>query len=261
MSQLIDTLKRIAGAASQPMGFGAARTTVATPKILLIAVIDPIIPENHASHLDNADAVLIQPVKSRLTVKNVQKAAESLPNTPWGISPEDGDGKKIDTLVEVGYDFVVFPPAGKISDTPNDEKIGRILQVESSMDDGLIRAINDLPIDAVLVSDTYEPSESLVWHQLMIFQHLANLISKPLLASVPISINESELKALWEAGIDGIVVTIDEAIPEGLPTIRKYIDNLPARSVRKRGRVEAVLPRAAGGEMKPAIPDDDEEYE
>jgi hypothetical protein len=261
MSQLIDTLKRAAGAAPKPMGFGANRTTAAVPGIALIAVINPAVPENQVNHLGNADAVLIQSVKSRLTAKNIEKAVESLPNTPWGIFLEDNDGKKMGTLIEAGCDFVTFPAAGKISDTPTDEKVGRILQVEASIDDGLIRAVNDLPVDAALIGDTYETSDSLVWHQLMIFQHLANLISKPLLASVPVSINESELKALWEVGIDGVVIAIDDAAADCLPEIRKKIEKLPARSMRKRGKMEALLPRATGNETMPSVPDEDEEYE
>jgi len=261
MSQLIDTLKRVAGATPKPMGFGASRTTASTPGIALIAVINPAIPENQVNHLENADAVLIQSVKSRLTAKTVEKIVESLSNTPWGVSLEDNDGKKITTLIESGCDFFTFPAAGKISDTPTDEKVGRILQLESSIDDGLIRAINDLPVDAALIGDTYETGDSLVWHQLMIYQHLANLISKPLLVSVPESIDESELKALWEVGIDGVVITINDAAAECLPEIRKNIEKLPARSMRKRGRVEAVLPRATGRETMPSVPDEDEDYE
>ena len=104
-------------------------------------------------------------------------------------------------LVEAGCDFVVIPAAGRIATTPQEEKVGRILQVESSMDDGLLRAANDLPVDAVLVTDTFEGSGPLVWHQLMIFQHLARLISKPLIVSIPADVNGEELKALWEAGV------------------------------------------------------------
>ena len=161
MSQLIDTLKRVSGAAPKPMGFGASRTTASAPGIALIAVINPAVLENQVNHLDNADAVLIQSGKSRLTAKNIEKVVETLPSTLWGVSLEDNDGKKISTLIESGCDFFTFPVAGKISDTPTDEKVGRILQVESSIDDGLIRAVNDLAEAYQSLSSAYVEATTL----------------------------------------------------------------------------------------------------
>ena len=100
---------------------------------------------------------------------------------------------------------MVFSPTSRIPDLPQDEKIGKILQVESSMDDGLLRAVNDLPADAVLVTDTLDNNETLTMHRLMIYRHLANFIAKPLIVPVPANITEAELKALQDAEIDGVM--------------------------------------------------------
>jgi len=126
------------------------------------------------------------------------------------------------------------------------------------MDDGLLRAANDLPVDAVLIADTYEGGGSLVWHQLMIYQHLANFISKPLIVPVPAAITGVELKALWEAGVDGVIVEMDDAGAEELKNLRQAIDTLPPRSARKRGKADALLPHLPG-EARAEPPDEDED--
>lgn len=260
MSRLIDAFHKASQATASPLGFRAARPAAAAGRILLIASLEPGVTDNPADYLDGASAVLLRRGKSRLTAKVVQTVVASLPDIPWGTYLNDSAEKKGEVKVEAGCDFVVFPASGRIATTPLDEKVGRILQVESAMDDGLLRAVNDLPVDAVLVTDTFEDGGSLVWHQLMIFQHLAHIISKPLIVPIPADANGEELKALWEAGVDGVVVEVDTAKPGGLKELRQSIDKLPPRSPRKRDRLEAVLPRA-GGESKAAVPDEEEEEE
>jgi hypothetical protein len=259
MSRLIEKFHKASQVAAPPMGFRTARPAAAAPKILLIASLEAGTMENPADYLDGADAVLLRFIKAALTAKTIQKIASSLPDIPWGLYLADDDNKKA-TAVEAGGDFIIFPVTSQVADTPKDDKTGKILQVESSMDDSLLRAINDLPVDAVLVADTFEGNGSLVWHQLMIFQHLSNLLSKPLIVPVPTSVTEKELKVLWDAGVDGIIVEIDTAKVERLKNLRQDIDKLPSRSGRKRGKVNVVLPRT-GGETPTATPPDEEEEE
>jgi hypothetical protein len=256
MSRLIEKFHEASRVAA-PMGFRTARTAAAAPKILLIASLEAGTLEKRADYLDAADGVLIRFTGTALTAKAVQKIAASLPDIPWGLYLGDDDTKK--AAVEAGTDFVLFPIDSQVGDMPKDDKTGKILQVESSLDDGLLRAVNDLPVDAVLVADVFEGEVSLIWHQLMIFQHLANLLSKPLIVPAPINISEKELKALWEAGVDGIIVEVDKAGAAGLKELRQAIDKLPPRLGRKRGKVSVVLPRT-GGEA-PAPPPDEEEEE
>src|SRR4030042_6182246 len=95
--------------------------------------------------------------------------------------------------VEAGYDFVVFPASSRVLATPHDDKVGKILQVDSSLGEGLLRAVNDLPVDAVLNTDVCAAGEPISWHHLMLWQRLSNLLTKPLLASVPLHITAGDL--------------------------------------------------------------------
>jgi len=262
MSRLIDILQRVDQAAAQPIGFRRTGQETAARRILLIASMKPGTTDKPADYAEAADALLISLAQSKLAATTLQTMVRPLKDIPWGVYLEDGDDKKTATLITAGCDFVVFPAASPISTTPQDTKVGKILQVESSMDDSLLRAISNLPIDAVLVTDTLEESGLLLWHQLMIYQHLTNLINKPLLASVPLNITESELKALWEAGVDGVVVEAKTGKPESLKTLRQTINKLPPRSARRRGKNEALLPYPSVAKAEePEEEEEEEEYE
>jgi hypothetical protein len=141
--------------------------------------------------------------------------------------------------------------------TGQDEKIGKIIQVESSMDDGLLLAVNSLPADAVLITDALESSETLTVHQLMIYRHLANFIAKPLIVPVSANISEAELKALQDAEIDGVMVEVEW---ENLKELSKTISKLPPRSKKKREKGGIILPRV-GKDVTPLLEEEEEEDE
>jgi hypothetical protein len=260
MSRLIDEFKKASRGTLPAMGFRTAHSAGPVPKMLLIAGLGAGALKGPAIEPGGAHATLIRFTGAAPTAKTTQQIATSLPDIPWGFSLEDDNDKKAAALIKAGADFMVFPAASRISAIPGDEKLGKILQVESSMDDGLLRAINDLPVHAALIADTYEGGGTLVWHQLMIYQHLANFISKPLIVPVPASITEAEVKMLWDTGVDGIIVEADTAAAADLKALRQTIDNLPARSARKRGKTEAILPHLPG-EARAAPPDEEEEEE
>lgn len=260
MSRLIDEFSRAKQAAAQPMGFRTARPAAPATRILLIASLEIGKTGNPVDGTAGANAILLRPGKSRQTAQAAQKMVDTLPDIPWGIYLGHNGDKQASAFIEAGCDFVVIPAAGRIATTPQEERVGRILEIDSSMDDGLLRAVNELPVDAVLVTDTFEGGDSLVWHQLMIYQHLARLISKPLIVTIPADVNGEELKALWEAGVEGAVVEVDSTMTGGLKELRQAVDKLPPRSLLKRDKMEALLPRA-GGEAKAVTPEEEEEEE
>jgi len=261
MSRFIDQLNRVTKAASQPMGFRSIRPVTSEPRILLVA---SLAQNGDTGHLaDGADAVLLRPAKSGATARTLQKIAASLPDIPWGAWLTDIDSKKVEALTGAGCDFVVFPPASRVSATRRDDKVGKILQVEPSLSDGLLRAVNDLPVDAVLAADTGEDGGPMAWHHLMLFQRLANLLTKPLLATATLKVTAGELKALWEAGVDGVVVEVGAGQPGKLSELRRVIGELTFRPSRKRGKAEALLPRIGGegGTVTEEEEEEEEDYE
>jgi hypothetical protein len=256
MSQLIEKFQKASSGGAVPLGFRAARTDAPVPRLLLIAGLTGTVPDNPGGYIAGADAVMVRMAEAP-SEKTLQKMAASLASVPWGLYLEDASNGPIEKAGEFGLDFVVFSTAGRVAAAPRDKKVGKVLEVESAMDDGLLRAINELPVDGMLISDGPE-SGPLLWHQLMIYQHLADLFPKPLIVPVPVDFSADELKAIWEAGVDGILVAADVGKPGGFNELRQAIDTLPPRTARKRGQLQILLPQTPG-EGRPAAPPDEEE--
>jgi hypothetical protein len=71
----------------------------------------------------------------------------------------------------------------------------------------------------------------------MFFRRCANILTKPLLAVVSPDVAASELGALCEAGVVGVVAG------GKLDKLRQMIDKLPAPKAGKRRKAEPLLPR------------------
>ncbi len=254
MSKLIEKIKKLSQASPMSMGFRISKSVEASPNLIIISRLKVDSPATATKINTSADAILFNNDKAEMTVKDIQKTAKAVRDVPWGLYLEEW-GNDIAALMEAGCDFIVFSPASKIADLPQDEKVGKVLQVESSMDDGLLRTVNELPADAVLVTDTLENEDTLTIHRLMIYRHLTNFISKPIIVPVPANITETELKALQDAEIDGVM-----AEGEDLKELKKNIGKLPARSAKKRDKARVTLPRISG-ETAPPPPEEEEEDE
>ena len=257
MSKFINELKLVSQASPQPMGFRAASMAPPKPRMLLIATLAEAGIEHLADYVTGANAGLVPIPKLSSGAKTVNKVSQAMPDIPWGGWLKDIGGEKVKLVVEAGGDFIVFPP-----DTPlailQDTEVGKILEVGASLSEGLLRTIDDLPVDAVLIGGEPEKDYPLTWRHLMLFQRCGDLLTKPLLASVPSGIGASELQALWAAGVVGVVV---EAPPEGrMAELRQMIDKLTFPLPSKRRKAEPLLPRITE-ETKTAPEEETEEEE
>jgi len=258
MSRLIDKLTKATQAASQPMGFRTARGGREEPKILVIAGVKPDTTGQTGDYVAGADAVWLHSAKAPLSAKAIQPIIESIPNIPCGVSLEDTGIINAKALIKAGCDFLVFPDTSPIEAVPvEDEEIGKILQVESSLEDSMIRVINNLPVDAVIASGSHKANTPLAWHDLMSLQRLGLLLTKPLLVPVSPGISSSELRAICEADVDGVIIEADPSQSDLFKGIRQTISELPPRTIKKHGKSEALLPYS--GSAKSTITPDEEE--
>lgn len=254
MSKFIDELKLVSQDSPQPMGFRAAPVAAKKPRMLLVATLAEANVEHLADYVSGADAGLVPIPKLSSGAKTIHKISQAMPTIPWGGWLKDIGGEEIKPLVEAGCDFVVFP-----SETPmamlRDAEVGRILEVGLSLSEDLLKTIDDLPIDGVLASGEQGKDYLLTWRHLMLFRRCAHLLTKPLLASVPSGIGDSELQALWAAGVVGVVV---ETPHQGkISELRQIIDKLTFPPPSRRRKIEPLLPHISG-ESKTAAEEEEE---
>ena len=87
---------------------------------------------------------------------------------------------------------------------------------------------------------TVTGDESLTWHHLLLVKSLSGLLTKPLLTSIPDTVTEGELQALWDAGVAGVVAG---ARPTGnIANLRQTADRLNYPTRPKSEKPDAVLP-------------------
>jgi len=259
MSRFIDKLNQVSQTEPQVMGFGAAKKVSPKPKMLLVASLAQADVSGVADYMAGADAGLLPIPKSSSGAGTFQKISQVVSDIPWGGWLRDTGEEGIKQVAKVGCDFVVFPAANTSLAILQDGKVGRILQVEASLSEGLLRTINELPVDAVLIAGEPEAGYFLTWHHLMLFRRLANLLTKPVLVFVSSKVTPNELQALWDAGVDGVIVEVGAGQPPGgLKGLRQAIDKFAFPSSRKRGKVEALLPHI-GSETDVTTEEEEEE--
>ncbi len=244
MSRFLPKLRRIWEGKSQPIGFATARTK--SPPMALVALL----PQGEAGLADLAvkegvDAVLFP--KGNLAGKALHQLSQSLGDIPWGVSVEAVTQEEVARLIEMGCDFLTFSgevPAALLME----DRLGKMLELEPSLSDSLLRTVASLPIDAVLFGSADD--FPLTVRRLMDYRRLANLVGKPSLLMLPSELGVGDLESLWEVGIRGVAVPMEG---QRLSQVKEAIQSLPQRR-RMRGEADVFLPSiAAEG------PDEEEE--
>ena len=258
MSKFIDKLKRVSQAGLQPMGFRAAPLVPPKPRMLLVATLAQVDIDRLTDYVAGADAGLLSIAKLSSGAKTLRRICKALPDIPWGGWLKEIGREGIGQIVAAGGDFVVFPAANTLLAILQDEKLGKVLEVEPGLDPGLLKAIDDLPVDAVLIAAEEERDYFLTWHHLMLFRRYADLLTKPLLVSVPPDVTASELGALWEVGVGGVVVTTGVEPAGRVAELCQMLDKLTLPPSGKRRKVEPLLPYI-GGETGITAEEEEEE--
>jgi len=259
MSKFIDNLNRLRQGEPQPIGFRAAKPASSKARIQLVASLARESIEGLADNTAGADAGLLRASKPGPAGKTLEKVSQSAPDIPWGVWLQGVGQKEIKQITKAGCDFIVFPATTPLAMPQNDE-MGKILEVEASLTEGMLRAANELPVDAVLIAS--EGKEGfLTWQHLMLFRRFADLLTIPLLVSIPASVTADELQSLWEAGVSGLVAEINEGQPQDrIKELRQAIDKLTFPSPRKREKTQPLLPRVSR-ETGTTSPEEEEEEE
>ncbi len=244
MSRFIDRLNQASQSGPQSMGFRVGKSESSQPKMLLVAKLAEVDVDSLADYVAGADAGLLPLSLSPSGAENLSKASQAAPDIPWGGWLRDISAKEVKQIKKIGCDFVVFPAADTSLAMPQGSEVGRILEVEASLNEALLRTIGELPVDAVLIAGEEKDGHFLTWQHLMLFQSFADAVAKPLLISVSSGVTADELGLLWEAGVSGVIVEVGVG---GLKGLRQAIDKLTLPQQGRRGKARALLPHINAG--------------
>ena len=252
MSKFIEKLKNHTQLSPAPLGFGKALVQ-AKPRILLVAGLAQPNIENLAECLSGADAGLLQVNSLSSLDENLSKLSQSAPDIVWGSWLNNANWGKVENT-KIKADFLVFPPMMPLVDLP--AGLGKIFEIDANITDTQLRAIDELPVEAVLFN---AKPDKLNWQYLIMLQRLDNLLTKPLLTVVPSGVTSTELQTLWGVGVDGVVIELEAGQVNRLKELRQEVEKASFPLPRKSKKAEVRLPFIS--QSPPADAEEEEEDE
>lgn len=256
MSQLIDRLNQVTKAAARSLGFKSQRAVSTKPCILLIASVS----QGDSGNVPGADAVLLRVSGADPGTKELGKICQAAAEIPCGGWLSNESVKEAKQVVEAGVDFIVFPADAPVAVLQgNESKIGRVLQIDESLNAGPLRAIGELAVDAVLLARSLEGKDSLTWNDLMLFRYIAGAVDRHLLVTVPSNITADELKTLWDAGVNGVIIEVGDNQPvRDLSALRQAIEGMTFTPRQKQVIARLAMPSPGAEEIETEEEEEDE---
>jgi hypothetical protein len=244
MSKFIERLQQALTPPIQSMGFMIAKPEQARPKIQLVVSVTGGKLKTQLKEPTEADALLFS------------NTAVSVNEKITGMWLSKGDTEEVEKSIKAGVDFVILPVSGEVLQP--DKKLGKIIQIAESISDIMLRTVGELPVDAVLLSESKESSLALTWKRLMLIRRFTGLAGKPLLVEVLPTITETEFQAIWDAGVSGVIINVDaEQAEDAAGNLRKIIEKLSFPSKRKLEKNMAIVPVVASTVEEPKEDDGD----
>ena len=234
MSKLVEKLRRISEGTTPSLGFRASAPS--RQSMLLIAALS--LGEVGSVKEVVADALAVCAEEPKGEAEILRQVAETAGSLPWGIWAKGVTKGEIGQLVEAGGDFLIFE-ATATATLLQEERIGKVLEIDPLLEDSLIRTIGQMPVDVVLID--HEGEEALTVSHLMRCQRLAGLTGKPLLVTASLELLEEEIQSLRGVGVDGIIVKARKEGMDKLAKLHQIMKSLPLRKPGERRGV--ILPR------------------
>jgi hypothetical protein len=252
MSKFAEKLQRIYRGSAPALGFRKTDEEEGPPLLIVAGLTKTGAAEANALVAAGIDAGVVG--AKGLSAKSFGELTKAVGDVPLGLSLESTEKEAIAKSIDLGYDFVFFGLKTPL-EAVNKEGLGRVLKIEPSLEPGLVRAINTLPleIDGVLIAGD-EPTVTV--ERLLIYQRFTELLNKPLLVNVNSNVTAEELRSLFEAGINVLVLPETLSV-EVFADLKKSAAGL-SRIAKRRTKAAAILPRVSG-ELEAEAEEEEEE--
>lgn len=258
MSKLIEKLNSINKVKAPAMGFRRIDTEGKTPCMLVICEISDK-NEEEINQVSRAGAVagLIDP--SELSSAALSRLMKIKGDLISGFVV--GDNKSVNQKAFNGdIDFIIFERSLTLSvfEGRDLDVVGKIMKIDMSSEPGLLRAINNIypPIDAIAV-DLRMPV--LKVEHMLACRRACDFSGRPIIARVSKTLLSTELLAMHEAGVKGLILPPD-ADAEDVAKLVSEIMNIPG-PIRRKEPERIVLVPPIGISAAPEKQDDDEDDE
>ena len=256
MSKLLERLEQVNKGPVRALGFAPRREAETLPTMLLLAWADGANKQDLSKVSSRTDA-LVLPLSALES-----SPSESAPpeGSIWGIAFDKADGNLVEIAKEKGGDFVAFNLDGTLVDYLSEGDVARVLQIPANLDESLMRGLEDLPVDVILLKRP-EPQGPLSLTHLLAISNVRSAMSRYMLLEWDAGLTSHELEQLNDMGIDGIVANLGKMSPSAIGKLKENIDKLPPRKARNEQKLSPTLPRAQESAPLQHHHEEDEELE
>lgn len=239
MSKLLERLEQVNKGPVRTLGFAPRREAETLPTMLLLACVDGA-KRQDLSKLSSRTDALVLPL-------DALEGSASQPAPPegavWGIAFDEAEGNLVEIANEKGGDFVTFNLDGVLVDYLSEGEVARILRIPADLDESLMRGLEDLPVDVILLKRP-EPQGQLSLTHLLAISNVRSAMSRYMLLEWDAGLSSHELEQLSDMGIDGIVANLGKMSVSAIGKLKENIDKLPPRKTRNEQKLGPSLPRA-----------------
>ena len=239
MSKLLERLEQVNKGPVRVLGFAPRREVETLPTMLLLAWADGAKKPNLSKLSSRTDA-LVLPLSALES-----SPSESAPpeGALWGIAFDKAEGNLVEIAKEKGGDFVTFNLDGVLVDSLTEGEVARVLQIPATLEESLMRGLEDLPVDVILLKRP-EPQGPLSLTHLLAISNVRSAMSRYMLLEWDTGLTSHELEQLSDIGIDGIVANLGKMSASAIGKLKENIDKLPPRKTRNEQKLGPTLPRA-----------------
>ncbi|MCZ6614902.1 MAG: hypothetical protein O6920_03835 [Chloroflexi bacterium] len=254
MSKLLDRLDHITRGAPNALGFTAAASRETIPQMALLArVTTPRQSDISALADAKVDAFILSDEG-----KSPKQTVKPLKDRIWGAMVDRLGREQMEAYKAAESDFMVFGIDGTLADTLEEGEAARILRIPPNLEEPILRGLEDLPIDIVLLQRP-GVSEPLTLTHLLAISNVRTAMSRYLLLEWDGELTARDLEHLRDIGVDGIVLDTTEVGADTFKSVRQRIDAMPKRKPRGEPKPAAVLPRFGGLPVTDHHHEEDEE--
>ena len=257
MSKLLDALEKIDRGSPTPLGFGVSARVEKVPTMAIVGVVSKDHSEMAAVlQRVKADGVLIQGSPKGGSLKKIAKTLGAL---PWGLRLQGVTEEAAQSYREAGCDFLALSLELAHLGALGDKETAYFISITAEMDERSLRAIQELPVDGVLLSmGSVQPPLTL--QHLMSVGEVRGNISKYLLLEVSPELSIKELEGLRDMGVDGLVLDMGTTSEEALSKLRTAVMELPKKRPPREEKSTAILPQSSSAPSEVQPPDEEEDF-
>ena len=221
------------------MGFAAQATREPSPQLLVVAIVDEA---GAVSDVVEAGAgALIS-----TSLDNLESIVASAGALPVGVRLDATTVVAAEQAKAAGVDFIAFNDAETEAEALLEPEPGRVLLIESEVDEERLRTFSGMRLDAII---TAPPAQPLMVRDQLGLRRIAELAGAPLIAPSGDAPSTATLHAWRNAGVLAVLVPGDGALVAA--TVAAAAEVPAPQPVRDDERGIALVPSVSdgGGEL------------